>query len=91
MNRGHPGQPQQIPGPRRACGNRKPVRATTSRWMKSARLRPMVDTEPWELPKWNDATPLAAGCRMVGATQADHQVGADGVGGVARSASDGVA
>src|SRR3546814_20915758 len=29
--------------------------------MKSARLRPMVDTEPCELPKWNDATPLADG------------------------------
>src|ERR1700744_2192190 len=29
--------------------------------MKSARLRPMVDTEPCEFPKWNDATPLADG------------------------------
>src|ERR1700743_2882077 len=27
--------------------------------MKSARLRPMVDTEPCEFPKWNEATPLA--------------------------------
>src|ERR1700739_1260481 len=29
--------------------------------MKSARLRPMVETEPCEFPKWNDATPLADG------------------------------
>src|SRR5882724_11400333 len=29
--------------------------------MKSERLRPMVDTEPCELPKWKDATPLAEG------------------------------
>src|SRR4051794_6696804 len=28
--------------------------------MKSERLRPMVETEPCELPKWNDARPLAA-------------------------------
>src|ERR1700761_5748061 len=27
--------------------------------MKSARLRPIVDTEPCEFPKWNDATPPA--------------------------------
>ena len=41
----------------------------------------MVDTEPCELPKWNDATPLAARAGLGGAAQADHQVGADGVGG----------
>src|SRR6201996_6480718 len=29
--------------------------------MKSARLRPMVETEPCELPKWKEATPLAEG------------------------------
>src|SRR3984893_12002019 len=29
--------------------------------MKSERLRPMVETEPCEFPKWKEATPLAAG------------------------------
>ena len=29
--------------------------------MKSARLRPIVDTEPCEFPKWKEATPFADG------------------------------
>jgi hypothetical protein len=33
--------------------------------MKSDSMRPMVDTDPCELPKWNDATPLAAGLAWV--------------------------
>ena len=37
--------------------------------MKSARLRPIVDTEPCEVPKWNDATPLAAGVGWVAFNQ----------------------
>src|ERR1700760_1175243 len=58
--------------------------------MKSARLRPMVETEPCELPKWNDATPLAEVLAWVAQRRLIIRSAPTVFAVIARSASDGL-
>src|SRR5271157_550201 len=58
--------------------------------MKSARLRPMVETEPCELPKWKDATPLADGLAWVAQRRLIIRSAPTALAVAARSASDGL-
>src|ERR1700730_7552975 len=58
--------------------------------MKSARLRPMVETEPCELPKWNDATPLADGLAWGAQRRLIIRSAPTALAVAARSASDGL-
>src|SRR6201995_4977850 len=58
--------------------------------MKSARLRPMVDTEPCELPKWNEATPLADGLACVSQRRLIIRSAPTALAVAARSWSDGL-
>src|ERR1700760_4192654 len=58
--------------------------------MKSARLRPMVETEPCELPKWNEATPLADGLAWVAQRRLIIRSAPTALAVAARSASDGL-
>src|ERR1700682_1352403 len=58
--------------------------------MKSARLRPMVDTDPCELPKWNDATPLADGLAWVALRRLIIRSAPTVLAVAARSVSDGL-
>src|SRR6478735_4953310 len=58
--------------------------------MKSARLRPMVDTEPCELPKWKDATPFADGLGWAAQRRLIIRSAPTVLAVVARSASDGL-
>src|SRR5246127_3099961 len=57
--------------------------------MKSARLRPIVDTEPCELPKKNDATPLGSGLGWVAQRRLIIRSAPTVLAVPARSASDG--
>nr|CRL81905.1 hypothetical protein CPGR_05121 [Mycolicibacter nonchromogenicus] len=50
----------------------------------------MVDTEPWELPKWNEATPLAAGLAWVAHRRLIIRSAPTALAVAARSASDGL-
>src|ERR1700749_3149551 len=58
--------------------------------MKSARLRPMVDTEPCEFPKWKDATPLADGLAWVAQRRLIIRSAPTALAVAARSASEGL-
>src|SRR5262245_5039687 len=58
--------------------------------MKSARLRPIVDTEPCEFPKWNDATPLADWVAAVAQRRLIIRSAPTVLAVMARSASDGL-
>src|SRR5262249_21810699 len=58
--------------------------------MKSARLRPMVETEPWELPKWKEATPLAEGLLWASQRRLIIRSAPTLLAVAARSASDGL-
>src|SRR6476619_8649568 len=58
--------------------------------MKSARLRPMVDTEPCELPKWKEATPFADVLGWVAHRRLIIRSAPTVLAVVARSASDGL-
>src|SRR3984885_4480543 len=58
--------------------------------MKSARLWPMVDTEPCEFPKWKEATPLAEGLAWVAQRRLIIRSAPTALAVAARSASDGL-
>src|SRR6202030_2007861 len=58
--------------------------------MKSARLRPMVDTEPCEFPKWNEAPPLDDGLAWVAQRRLIIRSAPTALAVAARSASDGL-